>query len=239
MATSKRQILDPIGAGCKLILLTFANKGTKIRIIDHTVQLVPNNYTESLFYRPLIYGDKRDDICILFPAIIRFIELYLLETNSNKENNNDLNNELLTFDNTDKITNPKEFIYSDKCRENMKKLAEYMIEGLGHLSETYDFDNAVFTIQCFSNLLSSAINGHYSPNLLPKHLKDITHQNIIDVSKIKGLWNDDVIIKLTELFENCFDALKKQNMTLVNSYNAAIQKILSDKDDEFKKSISG
>lgn len=248
MATSKRQILDPIGVGCKLILLTFADKGTKIRITDHTVQLVPNYYTESLFYRPLVYGDKRDDICVLFSAIVRFIELYLLEkkTLSKVEQQNSL---LANFeDSNDKqeLTGKespkeqfKEFAYSEKCRENMKKLAGHIIEGLSHLAETYEFDNAVFTIQCFSNLLSSAIEGHYTPNLLPKHLRDITSQNIIDVSKIKGLWGDDVIIELTELFEKCFDASRRQNITLVNSYNAAIQKILTDKDEEFKKSING
>ena len=38
--TNKQQFLDPIGSICKLILLCFSPSGTKIRIINHGIELI-------------------------------------------------------------------------------------------------------------------------------------------------------------------------------------------------------
>jgi len=59
MYNNKSQFLDPIGAGCKFILLKLSDTNTKIRIIDHTVQLVSDNIWEKLVTRPLYYRDSR------------------------------------------------------------------------------------------------------------------------------------------------------------------------------------
>ena len=72
---SKRQFMDPVSALCKLILLKLYPSRTKIRIIDHTVQLVPDYYTERMVFRPW-YQDSREDMCALFPVVVRFIELF-------------------------------------------------------------------------------------------------------------------------------------------------------------------
>lgn len=77
MGSDKRQFLDPISTISRIILLHFSPPKTKIRILDHTVHLVLDNYTE-IVYRNL-YRDNRADICVLFPIFIRFIELYLLD----------------------------------------------------------------------------------------------------------------------------------------------------------------
>lgn len=74
--TSKRQFLDPIGAGCRFVLLKLGEPNTKIRIVDHTVQLIPNSILEPALRR--WYGDSREDIFALYPVIVRFIELYLI-----------------------------------------------------------------------------------------------------------------------------------------------------------------
>jgi hypothetical protein len=246
---SKRQFLDPIGAGCRLILLYFSEVGTKIRIADHTIQLVPNNYVESMIYRPWIYGDSRDDMCVLYPAIVRFIELYLIEkknkTFSRGENTpheqpncglfEELDDEkqllpthLSTLDNQS----------SEKCYECLKKMAKYIINGLTCLEKTYGYDNAAFTLQYFSNLLFAGINGTYSNDLLPSHLKDSMYNNLLDISKIKNIWSNDIIIQLADLFEKCFDAHKNGNIELVNGFKAAIHVILNSRDEEFKKIVS-
>jgi hypothetical protein len=68
--------LDPIGAGCRFVLLKLGEPNTKIRIVDHTVQLIPNSILEPALRR--WYGDSREDIFALYPVIVRFIELYLI-----------------------------------------------------------------------------------------------------------------------------------------------------------------
>lgn len=84
--TSKRQFLDPIGAGCRLILLQFSAPNTKIRITDHTIQLVEDTYSEKIFFRPWYFKDSREDMSALYPMIVRFIELYLIGKKGNCEN---------------------------------------------------------------------------------------------------------------------------------------------------------
>jgi hypothetical protein len=85
--TSKRQVLDPIGAGCRLILLHFSAPYTKIRITDHTIQLVENTYPERAFWRPWYFKDSREDVAALYPMIIRFIELYLMGKKTSPSSN--------------------------------------------------------------------------------------------------------------------------------------------------------
>ena len=258
---SKRQFLDPIGAGCRLILLYFSEVGTKIRIAEHTVQLVPNNYVESIIYRPWVYGDSRDDMCVLYPAIVRFIELYLIEkknrTNSRGESVTntphinveppngrlfeELENEKLLLPaayNGNKSECMADNQSSERCYECLKKMAKYITNGLTCLEKTYGYDNASFTLQYFSNLLIAGINGTYSNDLLPSHLKDSMYNNLLDVSKIKNIWSNDIIIQLGDLFEKCFDAHKNGNNELVNGFKAAIHVILNSRDEEFKKIVS-
>lgn len=77
MASVKRQIVDPIGAVCRLALLRFSEHGTKLRIIDHSLQLTTHDLFERMLYRPY-YGDSREDLCLLYPAIVRFVEICLM-----------------------------------------------------------------------------------------------------------------------------------------------------------------
>lgn len=250
--SSKRQFLDPIGAGCKLILLYFSDPGTKIRISGHMVQLVSNEYAERILYRPWIYGDSRDDMCVLYPVIVRFIELYLIEK---KNRRNSLPHIVQTtivsspkggqfgalFDDViseeEHNNNDNELSFSDATYECLKKLAKYMIEGLGCLEKTYGYDNAVFTLQYYSNLLRSGIDGSYKNELLPTHLRDLS-QNLLDTSKIKNLWKDANIISLTGLFDKCFEAHRKGDVELMKGYKAAIMECLNIRDNEFKEIVT-
>jgi len=250
---SKRQFLDPIGAGCRLILLYFSEAGTKIRISDHTIQLVPNIYVESIYRRYI--GDSRDDMCVLYPVIVRFIELYLIEkkkctsdehgpTSLTSSTHGEQQDGLFENADDDKplivptLLQSTDVQTSEKCLVCLKKMANYMVKGLSCLEKTYGYDNAAFTLKYFSNLLTVGINGTYSNELLPLHLKDSMYQNLLDVTKIKNIWSNNVIIELAELFEKCFDAHKNGNHDLVDGYKAAIHVILNSRDAEFKKIVS-
>ena len=218
--TSKRQFLDPISGGCRLVLLHFSQPNTKIRIIDHTIQLVNDTYYERVVNRK-IYGDSRNDLCALYPLIVRFIELYLIEK---KQINVELNEE-------------KE-VLKNKCYKSLIEFAEFIILGLEKLEKTYDYDNAVFTIKYYSNLIRSGIDGTYNQNLLPKHLLEPTNNNLLDVSKIKTLWNDSTIIILVDLLKNCFRAHFENDTKMIKVYNVAINEMLNTRDVEFREIIS-
>jgi hypothetical protein len=259
--TPKRQILDPIGACCRLILLHFSEPGTKIRICDNLVQLVPNSYSEKLLYRPWCYGDSRDDMCLLLPTIIRFVELYAEdEKNINKENKQDtildLNDiEINEEQNTDSdeerfekngtndsndetdLLDDDTFHSNKKCKKCLKSLASYIIDGISCLQKTYGDDNAALTLNLYSLLLKSAINGTYTSELLPDNMKNIMKNNILNTQKIQSIWKDETIIRLTELFENCFVAEKQNNIELLRGYKAAICMILNERDKQFQQIV--
>lgn len=273
--TSKRQFLDPIGAGCRLILLYFSEPKTKIRIIDHAIQLVPDSWSESLVWRKIVYKDSRDDLHVLFPPIVRFIELYLIE----RKNRAKLDTPVIgpvssslhppallmnsLFDQTDTpLTKTPDMSSKDRdndgektvssrvsvetnhsmlnknCYECLKKLAEYMILGLSSLEKTYGYDNATFTCKYFSNLLRAGINETYNSDMLPEGLKDLTVHNLLDVSKIKNLWNDADIITLLGFFEKCFEAHENDDYKAVEGNKAAIEALLNKADEEFRAIIN-
>lgn len=226
---SKRQFMDPVSAVCKLILLKLYPARTKIRIIDHTIQLVPDLYTERMVFRPW-YQDSREDMCALYPVIVRFIELFLNEKKY-KLHEHDIESESISI-----ISDVYES--DNKYYESLKKLAEYSLDGLHSLEETYGYDNAVFTLKFYSNLLQASVDGTYTQKMLPNHLKDFTSQNLLDISKIKNLWKDESIMHISKLFDDCFEALKNNQNEIVIGYKAAIELFLGSRDDDFKKIIA-
>lgn len=205
--TSKRQFMDPVSSICKIILLKLYPPRTKIRIIEHTIQLVPDFYTERMVFRPW-YKDSREDMCALYPVIVRFIELFYNE--KSKET---------------------------KCFEAIKRLSENAINGLQFLEETYGYDNAVFTLKYYANLLQSAVNNTFDKTMLPIHLENLTSHNLLDMTKIKNLWKDENIIHISKLFDDCFEALSNGQSEMANGYKAAIELFLMSRDEEFKKII--
>lgn len=223
---SKMQLLDPIGVACKLILLQFSESGTRLRIRDHVLELVKHDYVESFLWRNW-NGESREDMCLLFASIVRFIELYLLpiDKSTNEPNENENETEI-EFD-----------IQYDDCSECFKKLASYMITGIPHLEEVYGISCAGLTLQYYINLLSDGINENYSKDKLPKYAQDLTNQNLIQPEKLREIWKSEDIRRITELFDNCFKT-KDNNKVMLKSYIVAIQCTLYAKDAEFRKIIN-
>lgn len=239
MANSKRQFLDPIGACCKLILLYFSPPGTKIRILNHTIELTDgNSYTEKVLWRPF-YGDNRGEMCVLFPAIVRFIEIFLNgddESKTNENESSDIDNDYGGFINTIKpiSTNKKD----ENKNKSLKKIAEYTRKGIVRLQETYEFDNATFTLQYLSLLLKAGIDETYSRDLLPLNLLDITEKNLLDDIKIKQLWETSTIEHISDLFDKYFIAYEEKNIIMANTYRTIITDMLRIRDESFAKILN-
>jgi hypothetical protein len=230
---SKRQFLDPIGACSRIILLHFSDPGTKLRIDDHRLQLVHDTWWEKIVGRKY-YQDSKDDMCVLFSIIVRYIELYLLPNKKNPQKQSSFLKRNLSSSDISETENT--YI---NCYDDLKKLAEYMQLGITDLQKTYGFNNAVFTLQYFNNLLSEAMNSNYNAELLlPVHLQKHTNYNLLDVSKIKKLWTDTDIIILRKHFTACFDARLNMDIRNLNASKTAIISILDSHDEEFKNMIS-
>lgn len=74
--STKKQLIDPLGAMFRLISLNLRKGGTKIRIHDHAVTVQkPNNYQGLLRW---VDGDSKEDIGELFMVIVRIIKWYLI-----------------------------------------------------------------------------------------------------------------------------------------------------------------
>lgn len=72
----KKQLLDPFGVICKLALLTFYEKDTKVGIYEHIVNIQPPTAMQGMARKS--YGDSKEDISILYGPIKKAIDWYVL-----------------------------------------------------------------------------------------------------------------------------------------------------------------
>lgn len=231
---SKMQLLDPIGVSCKLILLQFYDEGTRLRIRENVLELIPPNIVESLLWRRW-NGDSREDMSLLFASIVRFVELYLCS--NSKSNSEESFQGEKEFDTSDDITlHVTNCLINSDNKEYFKKMANYMVSGIPHLEKVYGLSCAGLTLQLYINLLSAGINGTYNKSMLPSYAKDITDQNLIQPEKLKDVWKSDDIKRMTELFDNCF-AVRTSNPIMLNGYLTSITAILNAKDEEFRRIV--
>lgn len=200
MATDKNQILEPITAIARLIMLAFKPENTKIAIRDHNVVLCENKVESYYGFKipqavdRYMNGDSRDDIFILNHVICNFITWYILP---NKTKDREIYDCLI-------------------------KLAKYLRVSLKKLQHTYKTGNVVGTLQYYINVLTDVIEDKFQLNRLysltpPKRSsfldeisesqfdsQDLMYSTILDVNKFKQFWERDEVKKLCEQFDNCF-----------------------------------
>lgn len=226
MSSDKRQFLDPISTLSRITLLHFYPLNTKLRLQDHTLQLVDPTSIMDIVIKNW-YKDNRGDICVLYPIFIRYIKLYLIEKQKKL-------GKPFKFDKPDSELSQEELAY-----KYLRKLAEYSIRGITQLQQTYQYDNAVFTLQYYIGLIKSSINNSFSDDLLPEHLANSPKNNLLDDSKVLKIWDDNHIIELVRTFEACFEAEKNKDHLILNSNKKKIMDILEIHDQIFKKMLEG
>lgn len=176
--SKKQQLLDPLCTIVRLILLNFNPDGTKIHIQNNRIFLDPPRKIQSV--ERFLYGDSRQDICILGNVINNFI-IYYLEQYKNHE------------------------IYEKICL-----LTKYTCLGLKKLQKTYYdlnskvFDNCIYTIQYYIILLQNVLNNiEYDSRYI---LVTSESTNLLDDNKMKTIWGVDDIDELYKQFIKCFDS---------------------------------
>ena len=126
---------------------------------------------------------------------------------------------------------------SDKDYYNaLTSLSKHIISGMEELQKTYDFDNSVFAIQYYISILRAGINGTYTTDMLPSHLRDVTTKTLLDNNKIKTIWKHKDIIHLSALFDKCFATTNDE--TEIDSYKAAIEATLDKMDNVFREMVN-
>lgn len=240
---SKAQLLEPICVGCKLALLQFYDESIKLRISNNMINFTKNDITENYILRPY-FRDSREDMALLFSSIVRFVELYLLEgqvVKRDSEESNESNESNLSDDNgepdecDDNITT-NSIMYKD-CKDSLKNLANQFINGLMCLQNLYGNSCAGLTLQYYIVLLRAGISGSYNSKLLPEKSKDVTERNLLNTSKLKGLWKSTDIERMSQLFKDCESTKSENNTELLSGYIKSIETILKTKDEKFMKIV--
>ncbi len=218
--SNKSQLLDPIGTAFKLILLNFEPENTRLTINDHVVELEPPDATQFIirWWR----GESRSDICYLTNTIIRFIEFYI-ETEDKKMGNSF--SELFDRDELEK-------------KKKLKLMANYICLGLEKLEKIYKLDNATLSLTYFRVLLTMAIEGHYSDEMIPHCIKDLQQNNIINIDKLKEIWSGTKISHICDLFTKLFDSVDKKESEFTDFYSRGIKDMLDKNDQKFREIVN-
>jgi hypothetical protein len=241
MATSKNQLLDPLGTLCRLILLNFEPKSTKVSIANHTIQ-IQAPFSGQWIYRRFT-GDGVSNIFVLFQVFHRVIEWYVIPlynkknkiTKKHKEHKEDDKQMFLEVDDKD----------VDVFWEHLSRLCDYVCSALSKLQYTYETDNqlAVIALQYYINMLRDSLVGRYDYKKLPSCILENKSDNFLDYDKIKSLWDCKKVQEICHVFDILFktetDVENKESVKSkkIESYLSAIDKLLSISDDSFRELI--
>jgi hypothetical protein len=234
MAHTNTQLLNPIGALARVGMLERCPLKTKLRITDHKLQLVYDSIQERIFYRPFFYGDSNENISGLYAAVVIFIETFLMRENDVRQPSVQFGFSASAGGFVGQRESVDPTVTEEKLKLSILRISQCFRRGAQKLQETYNFNNGVFALQFFCNLLKSAECGKYDKSMLPKHLSDVTSSSLLDEAKIKQIWKPELIIALGESLHACSAT---QNQALVNSELSKIETLLNDREIEFQKLV--
>ena len=233
---NKRQLLDPIGTMCHIVSLAFKPLNTKIGILNHAVIIQESNRLQ--WFERYWYGDNREIISLLYNIVVRIIEWYIIPL-SNKYRDQSENT----------ITNENSF--DNLSEEDLKifwlcleKMITFVCMAFDRLQFTYHSGpvptNVILATQYFITILKASLNGTYNKDLLPRCMVEGENKTFLDYDKIKLLWCGKKIQKITDLYEKCVQISASSDPTKddqIDGYMAAINKLLTIHDEEFRKLI--
>ena len=224
---SKKQLLDPLCSMCRIIELYFRPIGSKFGINDHCITIdMPTennnnwyNITNYQSYQRYWNADSRENISKLGIVIIRLIEWYIIPTFELAKNKKKINTKNLEASIQFNSSDADEITILWRCLDD---LTDYFCFALEKLIETYHEGNAVWTLQCYINILKNSKRGIYSSSHVPiTVIKNNIH--FIDYEKIKSLWSLEIIKEIHDLYKKCYITWitpnKEENIQIVNQNN--------------------
>lgn len=216
--------------------MNFCDSNTKISIHDHIVALDENDQFQWIMRS--LNKDSKENISELYYVIVRLIIWYINVDYTNYDNTNGN----YTSEITDKFNNATKICNSEEIR----RMIQYLCLAFNKLQIlTYKYGNVVFALQYYINLLTSALNNTFDFKLLPIHLQEFndSYDNLLDLNKLKNLWEIRDVQRICELYDNCFGVLNDTHLnsatqqSIINSYLKSINSILEIADIKFKNLI--
>jgi hypothetical protein len=231
-STNKRQLLDPLGTLSHIVALAFKPLNTKIGISNHAVCIQDTYYLQ--WFDRFWNNDNRENISLLYSIVIRVIEWYVIPLSGKYKDCENKN----AFDYL--TSEDRELFWS--CLEKMILFACMAFDKLQYTYHNGPVPtNVILATQFFINTLKDSLKGTYTKDILPRCLIEGENKTFLDYDKIKLLWNGQKINKIISLYEKCFDTQKSDNKFKeeeIDGYMAAINRLLSLHDDEFRKLIN-
>lgn len=239
----KKQILDPLSCLCKLGMLAYYEKGTKISITDNIIFLQqPNNVQ---WVKRKYYGDGKNDIYTLYNPILKAIEWYLLYIKHNmdeesedvqKNNSQEYMEEFNQNIPSEKLQNDDDDDPNINKLSAVKNIISHAIKGLNKLQYTYGDGNITLAIKFLKNNLKMSLQDDFNiEKFMTFNEMDEPEENVINYSKIKEIWKSDKI----KLVSKQFDILdkNKHDLSSLEYLLKSMKSQLMDTDTKFQELV--
>ena len=250
--SGKKQILDPLSCLCKIGMLAYYCKGTKISITKNIISFQePDNIQ---WVKRKYFGDGKNDISTLYNPILKAIEWYILQN----QNENSLIKEKDEEDDIEKEDDRKKernnSISSEKSEKErgcnnedddeqksinlsaVKNIIKHAIIGLTKLQYTYGDGNVTMAIKFLKNNLKMSLNDDFNMyKFMVFNEMDEPEENVINYSKIKEIWKADKI----KLVSKQFDLLdkNKHDSSSLEYLLKSMKSQLMDTDSKFQELV--
>lgn len=201
--SGKKQILDPLSCLCKIGMMAYYAKGTKISITNNIISFQePDNIQ---WVKRKYLGDGQNDISTLYNPILKAIEWYILQNENDEDDEEDEKDDDKERNYSISLERDNDVIYETKLSA-VKNIIEHAIIGFTKLQYTYGDGNVTLAIKFLKNNLRVSMEDNFTMDKFMKlNEMDEPEENVINYSKIKEIWKEDRI----KLVSRQFDLLDK------------------------------
>jgi len=259
----QRQILDPLSTLCKIATLSFYDNGSRLSIIDNTVEVQKPDGKQWIIrtYR----GDNKEHISLLYNPILKAIQWYIFQlkkpdqqistTHDNTQSTDtlmdisttDVENEdkvdecVLKKNDNDKSTTSADLDHSqthDEKLKAVKNIMRFAIYGLKKLKATYKDGNVILALQFLINNLKIATKDEPDIELFKEYneMNIIEEDGILNYSKIKEIWDINTVKNISNQFTVCDK--QKSDLRSLEYQLESLNSMLKATDTKFQKLVN-
>ena len=244
----KKQILDPLSCLCKLGMLAFYDKGTKISITNNIISFQEPGTTQ--WVKRTYYGDGKNDVSILYNPLLKAVEWYIIQNKSHSRTASNADANAGAYVGSANASpagsqvgiipaDPPAGAVDELTQIPIKNIISHAINGLDRLQSTYGEGNVALAIKFLKNNLKMSISIDFYMDRFMKfnEIDDINENddNVINYTKIKEIWTCDKI----QLISNQLDLLdkNKHDESSLEYLLKSLKSQLMDTDSKFQELV--
>ena len=194
----RNYVIDPLTSFCKVALLYFMPKKTKLAVSHHTLSIQYAGYYQ--WFERMVNGNSRMDIAKLNDSFIYGIKWYVLNTKERVE-------------------------MTEETLQSILTIVRFTIKGFikQQKEDNYQHDTAIqIILQYFINMLQSALDGSWDEN---KYVH--VQSNGLISQKLKYAFNVTVIQSIAKMLENAEKISGTNSQTDINVLIKCAHKLLN------------